>query len=176
MKIYMRKQNKATMIKLIIMMAIMIVLAFFVSKYAKNLIQEVKLQDLRTNMLYIQVEAKKSLEEFCFQTVNMDKSKQEELDKINQIKQEKLCGILLNNTSEDIQNAIQVIPDITIDDSYYYIDEEALKSIGINDTNIEENGYFFIKYDFDNINVEVINTKGYQGNYTLTQLNELIGE
>ena len=48
--------------------------------------------------------------------------------------------------------------------------------MGIKEIKLEENEYFIVKYDFQNTNVEVINTKGYQGNYTLTQLNELIGE
>ena len=42
--------------------------------------------------------------------------------------------------------------------------------------NSEEYGYFIVKYDIENISVDVINTKGYQGNYTLEQLNSLTGE
>ena len=42
--------------------------------------------------------------------------------------------------------------------------------------NPEEYGYFIVKYDIENISVDVINTKGYQGNYTLEQLNSLTGE
>ena len=38
--------------------------------------------------------------------------------------------------------------------------------------NTENYGHFIIKYDFENVNIEVINTKGYEGKYTLTQLEE----
>ena len=34
----------------------------------------------------------------------------------------------------------------------------------------KEDGYIIVQYNFSNANVEVINTKGYNGNYTLTQI------
>ena len=172
----MDKQTGSTFIKLIIATVIMIVLASVAVNYGRNLMKEVEVQDLRTNMLYIQAEAKKGLEEVCFQTVNLDESKQENLDKINQIKQENLDGIILSNAPEEVQNAVQNVPEITIDDTYYYLNEQNLVEMGIKEIKLEENEYFIVKYDFENTNVEVINTKGYQENYTLTQLNELIGE
>lgn len=172
----MDKQTGSTFIKLIIATVIMIVLASVAVNYGKNLMKEVEVQDLRTNMLYIQAEAKKGLEEVCFQTVNLDETKQENLDKINQIKQENLDGIILSNAPEEVQNAVQNVPEITIDDTYYYLNEQNLVEMGIKEIKLEENEYFIVKYDFENANVEVINTKGYQGNYTLTHLNELIGE
>lgn len=172
----MDKQTGSTFIKLIIATVIMIVLASVTVNYGRNLMKEVEVQDLRTNMLYIQAEAKKGLEEVCFQTVNLDETKQENLDKINQIKQENLDGIILSNAPEEVQNAVQNVPEITIDDTYYYLNEQNLVEMGIKEIKLEENEYFIVKYDFENASVEVINTKGYQENYTLTQLNELIGE
>ena len=59
---------------------------------------------------------------------------------------------------------------------YYYLNSEILKEMGLEDMNSEEYGYFIVKYDIENISVDVINTKGYQGNYTLEQLNSLTGE
>lgn len=172
----MNKQAGSTFIKLIIATVIMIILAAVVVNYGRNLMQEVKIQDLRTNMLYIQAEAQKGLEEVCFQTVNLDESKQENIDKINQIKQENLDGDVLSNAPTEIQNAVQNIPEITVDESYYFLNEEDLKKMGIKDIKLEDDEYFVVKYDFENITVEVINTKGYDEKYTLTQLNELIGE
>ena len=34
-------------------------------------------------------------------------------------------------------------------------------------------GYFIVRYDFENLKIEVINTNGYNGNYTLEQLQQL---
>lgn len=172
----MNKQTGSTFIKLIIVTVIMIVLASVAVNYGKNIMKEVEIQDLRTNMLYIQAQARKGLEEVCFQTVNMDESKQEDLDKINEIKQKNLYGIVLSNIPTEIQNKVQNITGIILDETYYYLDEKALNEMGIKDIQLEENEYFIVKYNFENANVEVINTKGYEGNYTLTQLNQLIGE
>ena len=33
--------------------------------------------------------------------------------------------------------------------------------------------YFIVKYDFTNTTAEIITTKGYNGNYTLTQIIQL---
>lgn len=172
----MNTQNGSTFIKLIIATVIMIVLASVLVNYGKKIMDEVKMQDLKTNMLYIQAETKKGLEEVSFQTVNLDKSKQENIDKINEIKQNNLKGILLNNAATEVQNTVQKILDITIDDTYYYLDETTLNEIGIKNIKFQEDEYFVVKYDFENITVEVINTKGYEGKYTLTQLEQFIGE
>ena len=59
---------------------------------------------------------------------------------------------------------------ITVDENYYYLDENVLKDIGVKEVDAEKYGNYIVKYDFDNIKVEVINTKGYDGKYTLTQL------
>ena len=59
-----------------------------------------------------------------------------------------------------------------MDEDSYYLDEMTLNEIGVKDLNSEQYGYFIVKYDFSNTTVEVINTKGYDGKYTLTQLIE----
>ena len=54
----------------------------------------------------------------------------------------------------------------------YYLDKTILSEMGIKDSTPEEYGYFIVKYNFDDATVEVVNTKGYNGKYTLTQLEE----
>ena len=127
---------------------------------------ETKLQDLRTDMLLIQAETKKDLEEIRFQTVNLDSNKEEDFEKIKQIRQECLKGTPVQET--DILNNIPT--EISIDENCYYLDESILKDIGVKETDSEKYGYYIVKYDFDNTTTEVMNTKGYEGQYTLTQL------
>ena len=164
----MRKQNGVAIPVLIIGIVIIIVVASIIINYGKNIVEENKVQDLRTNMLLIQAETKKDLEEVCFKTVNLDAKKEEDLIKINEIKKENLKGTLVQDS--DIKNSIP--QEINIDENCYYLDEAVLNEIGVKDLNPEEYGYFIVKYDFTNITVEVINTKGYDGKYTLTQLIE----
>ena len=132
------------------------------------MVEENRLQDLRTNMLLIQAETKKDLEEVCFQTANLDAKKEEDLAKINEIKKEKLKGTIVQES--EVKDSIP--QEITIDENCYYLDETNLNEIGVKDLNPEKYGYFIVKYNFENITVEVINTKGYEGKYTLTQLIE----
>ena len=68
----------------------------------------------------------------------------------------------------DILNNIPT--EISIDENCYYLDESILKDIGVKETDSEKYGYYIVKYDFDNTTTEVMNTKGYEGQYTLTQL------
>lgn len=60
--------------------------------------------------------------------------------------------------------------EIEIDDNCYYLNNEDLKDIGIQNYSIDKYGYIIVKYDFKNTMVEVISTKGYNAKHTLTQL------
>lgn len=162
----MRKQNGVAIPVLIIGIVIIIAIASIIIHYVEDMMEINRLQDLRTNMLLIQAETKKDLEEVCFQTANLDPKKEEDLAKINQIKKENLKGQLVQES--EIKNSIP--QEIEMDQNCYYLDESNLNEIGVKDLNSDEYGYFIVKYDFTNITVEVINTKGYEGKYTLTQL------
>lgn len=169
----MEKQSGISMIILIIIVVIILIIASIGLNYANKLIEEKDLKDLRTDMLLIQAEAKKGLEEFCFQSVNLDKNKEEDNVKIEEIKKANLEGIPVAEVDEQIKNEISQLPEeIVIDENSYYLDEQTLKEMKIERLNTENYGHFIIKYDFENVNIEVINTKGYEGKYTLTQLEE----
>lgn len=170
----MKETKGITMIALTITIVVMIILAGITVQYGMGLLQNVKLQDLRTNMLLIQAKAKEYVEEVNFQLVNVT----DEAEK-TRIKNENLKGISLADSSIDsnVLNAANATGKIEGKKSdYYYLNSEILKEMGLEDMNSEEYGYFIVKYDIENISVDVINTKGYQGNYTLEQLNSLTGE
>ena len=166
----MKNESGKSIVILVILTILIMIGVGIIINYAQQMIIETKEQDLRTNMLLMQAEAKKGLEEVCFRTVNMDSKKEENLAKINEIKQEFLDGIILSNSPLEVQEAIKNVPDVTIDESCYYLDEATLTEMGIKNINQEEDGYFIVKYDFSNANLEIINTKGFHGHYTLTQV------
>ena len=153
----MEKQKGVAIPVLIIGVVIIIAIASIIVHYAEDMVEENRLQDLRTNMLLIQAETKKDLEEVCFQTANLDAKKEEDLAKINEIKKEKLKGIIAQES--EVKDSIP--QEISIDENCYYLDETNLNEIGVKDLNPEKYGYFIVKYNFENITVEVINTKGY---------------
>ena len=164
----MRKQYGVAISVLSIGIVIIIAIASIIVHYVEDMVEENILQDLRTNMLLIQAETKKDLEEVCFQTAKLDSKKEEDLATINEIKNENLKGKLVQGS--EIENSIP--QEINIDENCYYLDENNLSEIGVKDLDSNEYGYFIVKYDFSNITVEVMNTKGYEGKYTLTQLIE----
>ena len=57
---------------------------------------------------------------------------------------------------------------------YYYLDPSVLASLGIKNVNSNgKDGYYIVAYSLDDTypnTIEVINTKGYRGIYTLTEL------
>ena len=170
----MKNESGKSIVILVIMTILIAIGASVIINYAKEMMAETKIQDLRTNMLYMQAEAKKGLEEVCFQTVNIDETKEENKTKINEIKQEYLDGTVLSNSPAEVQEAVKNVPEVIFDNNCYYLDENTLAEMGIKDGKINEYGYFIVKYDFETAGVEVINTNGYNGIYTLTQLNQLI--
>lgn len=168
----MRSESGKSIVILIFLTILIMIGASVIINYANQMMDETKEQDLKTNMLLMQAEAKKGLEEVCFRTVNLELSKQEDLTKINEIKTEFLKGTILSNSPTEVQDAIKNVPDVVFDENCYYLDENTLNEMGINQINYE--GYFIVKYDFYNAKLEIINTSGYDGKYTLTQLVETI--
>ena len=164
----MKNQNGVSLPILIIGIVVIIAITSVIVNYGIDMAEENRLQDLRTNMLLIQADAKKDLEEVCFQTANLEANKEEDLTKINEIKKENLKGVLVQGSEAESS----IPQEITVDENSYYLDEMTLNEIGVKDLNSEQYGYFIVKYDFSNTTVEVINTKGYDGKYALTQLIE----
>ena len=168
----MEKQNGVAIPVLIIGIVIIIAIVSVIVHYAEDMVQENRLQDLRTNMLLMQAETKKGLEEVCFKIANLDESKEEDLAQINETKNQYLKGKILNESPEEVQEAVKNIQDFNFDENCYYLDQNTLNEIGIKKITEEKYGYFIAKYDFSNANVEIISTKGYNEKHTLTQINE----
>lgn len=166
----MKKQIGITLIALTITIVVMMIIAGITVNFGLDLIREVKLQDLRTNMLLMQAKGKECVEEVSFQKANVT-----DANEIETIKNENLKGTKVEENPE-VQNLLQNTGKIEEGYEYYYLTMQDLSDMGIQELSVEDYGYFIVGYNIDEIKVEVINTNGYQGNYTLTQLNELSGE
>ena len=166
----MKKERGITLIALTITIVVMMIIAGITVNFGLDLIREVKLQDLRTNMLLMQAKAKECVEEVSFQKANVTDE-----NEIQTIKNENLKGTKVEENSE-VQNLLQNTGKTEEALEYYYLTGQDLTDMGLKELTVEDYGYFVVGYNIDEIKVEVINTKGYQGNYTLTQLNELSGD
>ena len=172
----MKNEGGKSIVTLVLLTILIMIGASVIINYAKQMMLETKIQDLRTNMFLMQAEAKKGVEEVCFQTVNLDENKAEDLIKINEIKSEYLDGTILSNSPIEVQEAAKNVPEVVWDENCYYLDEATLTEMGIENIETNQYGYFIVKYDLSNADVEVINTNGYDGNYTLTQIIQVINE
>ena len=94
--------------------------------------------------------------------------------KIEEIKTQNLKGhkLIENEEIKSIAENLGKI-DTTKIDEYYYLSEQDLVDMGIEKLSAKDYGYFIIRYNIQDIKVEVINTNGYNGNYTLEELNNL---
>ena len=145
-------------INLIIALVIIIVIIIGITTIIKKATDETNLQDLRTNMLLIQGKAKTYTENVSVETVNLDKEKEEDNTKIEEVKGQKLKGTALENCEETIKNEAKKAG---IEDTkdYYYLTQEDLNSMGIS-IEVEYDEYYLVKYNFED--TEVVYTKGYE--------------
>ena len=161
--------NMKKMIPLIILLIIVIAIGAKIVENAYNMVEDANLKDLKTDMLLIQAKMKKCVEEVNFQKANVkDEARIEEI-KVENLKGKKITSnvevrILAESTNKiDMENI----------EEYYYLDEQDLADIGITDLTAEKNGYFIIRYYIDDMHVEVLNTKGYNGLYSLDDLEQI---
>ena len=175
----MKKNDKGiTMLSLVVMLVVLMMLATITMYYGNSAMKEAKLQDLKTNMLLIQAAVKGDLEKYHFETSNLSDS-----EKISK-KSQYLKGIPIENAESDIKVKFDALANNTeiqlktqISDDYHYLDTNTLSQLGLKDVQSnDENGYYIVAYsmnpNYSNI-VEVINTKGYLGNYSLKRIEAL---
>ncbi|MCI8272803.1 MAG: hypothetical protein HFJ55_01815 [Clostridia bacterium] len=171
----MKKQKGITLITLTITIIIMLIIASITLNIGTGLIKEAKLQDLVTNMLLIQAKTKEGVEEVNFKKANV--TNQEEIEKI---KSENLIGKVVSGSNIEVEGNGKLEDLVTqvfgTTDNCYYLAQEDLEHIGIKDIDFSEYGYFVIKYDIENIAVDIMNTRGYKGEYKLDKLVEMQGE
>lgn len=169
----MNNNKGVTLTSLVITIIILIIISAITVNISNDVIEQAKLQDLRTNMLLIQAKAKTYTEEVTFETANLDSSKEEDLAKISEIKASKLKGTLLENCDTSIQTAAQNAG-ITDTTDFYYLSSENLSEMGIN-IKVPKEAYYLVKYNFEN--TEVVFTKGIEYKeatyYKLSQINQI---
>ena len=165
----MKSQAGKTFIKLMIAIIIIAIIVIVGIYYSKNMIQKTQLQDFKTNMLLIQVKAKEVLEQVSF-----EKNKINNNDiTLETLKEQYLVGTPL--TSEMLESFPQQVKELINSENlseYYYFTTEQLNELGINNAKSDgEDGYYIVRYIMDtDASVEVINTKDYEGNYTIEQI------
>jgi hypothetical protein len=56
---------------------------------------------------------------------------------------------------------------------YYILDKDTFQEWGLSKIKTKNSEYYLVKFDENNLTVEVYNTKGYEGKYSLADIDNL---
>ena len=144
---------------LVITIIIMIILAGVTITGTYSLIKKSQLENLKTDMLLIQAKTKTALEEYNF-------SKDET----------KLIGTKLEEADTEKVSKLNKagITDIS---NWYFLSQDDLNNMNLSDIRAKDGEYYFVKYDKENLVVDILYTEGFVENgitkFTLTQLQNM---
>ena len=163
-----KNEKGITLIVLAVTIIIMLIIASIAIYSGTESIKNAKLEALKTNMLLIQAKAKEYVEEVSFKigvTSGVDAT--EVQNRTNQARTE----IYINDAQLEVVTDTSKIPGL-ISGNTYKVGQEALKKMGLEQIENTE-GEYWVTFDEENCTVEVYNTEGYQGKYSLTDIENI---
>jgi len=162
----MKQEKGVTLVTLVITVILLVILAGITVYSGADVIKRANLESMRTNMLLIQAKAKEYVEEADF--------------KMGPNPTNEKKGEVMSNVCDEagLKSAYdEGITTINGNDTrgYYLVTEEAYSNMGLNKIKeeLKDGEAYLLKFDIDNLNVEVYNTIGYEGKYSLTDLEEI---
>lgn len=163
------KENKGiTLISLMITIIVLLIIASISVYSVKEIIKKAKLEELKTNMLLIKAKTRECVENANFKLgTKIDELQEEEKqERINKAKAE------LKGTETE---KINIVPDKEGNYIYYYkLSEKQLKDMGISNVKSDvKMGEYIVEYNIEKVQVEIYNTKGYNGKYSLTDIESI---
>ena len=173
------KENKGiTIFALVITIALLLILAGISIGEGNKIIKLSELENLKTNMLLIKVKAKEYVENANFKLgTNFESATDKDTRITNakaELKGEEITDSSIFNSEMNINQET-----ITSDNAnyiyYYKLNTNNLIDIGLSKVKSDEtNGWYIIKYDVKNLEVEIYNTLGFENDdikyYSLTEL------
>lgn len=178
------KENKGiTMVVLVITIVMLLILAGISIGTGNNIIKRSKLENLKTNMLLIKVKGKEYVENANFNLgTSIDQATAEEkstrIEKAKtELKGEEIIdgNIFIGNINITTENMAEENANYIY---YYKLTTQNLIDMGLSNVESDENkGWYIIKYDINNVQLEVYNTEGFENDenkyYSLTEIQNL---
>ena len=169
----MRKNEGITIVSLVMTLVLLLVLSGISLGIGGKVIRRSELENIKTNMLLIEVKAKEYVEKANFNLGAIDKIKGTEQEKLEKTKKRvensknELIGEELLNSSIFPESLNITNETITTDNSnyiyYYKLTTNDLSDMGFPKVKSDDdNGWYIIRYDVKNIEVEVYNTNGFE--------------
>lgn len=158
-----RSEKGITLMVLVITAVVLLILAGVGIKYGSDAIEKATLEEIRTNMLLVEAKAKEYVEEANFKMgISPDDTKKAEVRK----------EVYEDEAKLQPASGVSAPSEIPVNDCYL-VTEETRNLWGLNDIKLDEGENYLIKFDDTNLTVEVYNTKGYNGHYSLTDIDNL---
>lgn len=158
-------ENGITLIALTVTIIVLLILAGISISAGSGTIKKAQLEELRSNMLLIQAKAKEYVEEANFKMgINPDSAKKAEVRK----------AVYEDEAKLKPAKGIPAPSEIPVsEDTCYQVTEDAMKLWGINGIELNDNEYYLINFNDTDATLEVYNTQGYDGKYSLTEIDKL---
>lgn len=176
-----RGENGITMIALVITVVVLLIIVGIGLGSGEETIKNTQLENLKTNMLLMKAKTKGYVENANYDLgTNIDTAKDEIKTQREEKSKSELKGTEIVDTTilKQVGISQEEIETASSKRIYYYqLSTQDLEEMGLkNVTSDEESGFYLVKYDVNEMLVEIYHTKGIKkGNkivYSLTQLNE----
>ena len=159
------KNKGITLVALTITIIILLIIAGISISAGGNMIKKANLEGLKTNMLLIQAKAKQYVEEANFK---IGKST-EDASKISEVRNEIYVEkAKLDVATNEVKNKINVTGD-----NLYVLTTNTYSEWGLNKIELDNEEAYVVGFDENNLTVEVYNTLGYNGKYSLTDIDQI---
>ena len=158
-----------TLVALTITIIVLLIIAGIAIYSGKETIQKANLEALRTNMLLIEAKAKGVVEEANFQ-LGPDFQKESEIGTIRND-----LYVTENKLQKLSDSGITVSSEIPTGDNVYVFTQETASLWALDNvySELEDGENYIIEFNEREATVEIYNTIGYQGYYSLTDIDEL---
>ena len=173
------KQNKGiSMVTLIITIIVLLILAGISIGVGNNVIKSSELENLKTNMLLIRAKGKECVENANFKLgTNFEKATDQE-NRLTTAKVELKGEEITDSSIFDGKISIDISEENKNNRYYYKLTTQNLEEMGLSNVKSDDNkGWYIIKYDIKNVEVEVYNTQGFERDkknyYSLSELQSL---
>lgn len=168
------KNKGITMISLVITIIVLTIIATISINIGSNMIKKAGLESLKTNMLLIKTKGKEYVENANFKLGPGIDSAEDKETRIGRAKEE-LKGTQISISSSDLSDKVDISDDTEEYTLYYELSTSDLEDMGIKNVESDnENGKYIMKYNIKEAKVEeVYNTKGYNGSYSLTDIDKI---
>ncbi len=156
-----------SLVALMVTIIVLSILAGITISGGVNAVKRATLEGLKTNMMLIEAKARECVEEVNFK-LGPNNQKIDEIASIRESVYETSAGL---EKAQGLQ--IDIPSEIHIDETVYLVTEDTMEKWGISKIKLEEGEVYLIKFDETNLNVEIYNNLGFEGKYSLTELNEI---